>query len=87
MSEYPEHDHLEDIKEDSNIIGEFLEWLHTTMYCIGEYVDDDEAPVCESDISTEKLLAKYFGINLDKLELEKKHMLAEIRGLNENKTH
>lgn len=78
MSDHPEHDKMSAIVAISNSIGGFLDWL-----------DDNEITLCQVDIedgyypihmSKEKLLAKFFGIDLDKIEKEKQQMLKELRG-------
>lgn len=86
MSDYPEHKKLKAIAEQSQAIGEFLDW------CRGEYgyelaewdksrkFDDRMMPVSES---TEKLLAAFFDIDLNKIEAEKRAMLEKMRRMHE----
>ncbi len=114
----PECDKMVVIHEDSQKIGEFLDWLkeqgihlcnpHThNEYCYrygdielkeGEYKSRDYMGqakyVGEKELNCgsrngemfyiredfEKLLARYFNIDLDKVEKEKQAILAEIRG-------
>ena len=70
MSKYPEHEKLGAVKNESQIIGEFLEWLLA-----------EKLIICEEDklIFSGKLLAKYFDIDLEKLEEERRRMLEEMR--------
>lgn len=83
----PEHERLSEIKDRSQAIGEFLEWMQTTKrirLATSHVHTDDCSKWCEREFevftpSTEKLLAEYFEIDLNKLELEKRRMLAEIR--------
>ena len=80
--QYPEHDKLSKIKEQSQWLGGFIDWLnHEKIYTIAEYCDDDYG--CQRLVpahkSIEKWLADYFKIDLSKLEEEKLAMLAEIR--------
>lgn len=64
MSEYPEHDRLQAVHVESQAQGELLEWLRDYK---GIYLD----------ITT--ILAEYHEIDLNKIETEKRAMLAEIR--------
>lgn len=72
--EYPEHAKMAAVQDQSQAIGEFLE---NSKYGL---VDDDDNPVHESIIV---ILAEYFDIDLDKIESEKRTMLARTRGTNE----
>lgn len=97
--ELTEHERLSLIKDKSQAIGDFVEWLaekgirlcreheHT-----GACYDDEEDPshtwpMCELRdgqfiqvyAPITKLLAEHFDINEDKLEREKRQMLADIR--------
>jgi len=76
---YPEHGKLEKVKDQSQLIGEFLEWMEneerTTLYLY----DDEENLVPAMFKGKEILLAKFFDIDLNKLEAEKRAMLDEIR--------
>lgn len=78
---YPEHEKLHKVHEQSQVIGEFLEQLGSEGLSICEYVDrhDRWSPLSKN---TEKILADYFGIDLDKLEKEKRQMLAELQKAN-----
>lgn len=77
---YPEHDKLTLVKERSQEIGQFLEWMQ----------DEKEWVICEREptyrqsyypvgLNMNQLLAEYFEINLDVLEKEKLSMLEELR--------
>ena len=79
---YPEHEKLHLIKDKSQEIGSFLEWLQDDAKIIlAEYDEMDFLyPIY---IRTEELLAKYFNIDLKKIEQEKRAMLDEIRKVNE----
>ena len=127
MSDYPEHEKLEQVQEQSQACGEFLEWLFSEKgYQVCEFVEghDNGEPryltagetkggrtiyVHERgeryngpDISTfnrvqnpaycytptgyypvrasvEDLLAQHFGLDRNKLEAEKRAMLAKLR--------
>lgn len=77
--ETPECQRLSDVQTESNIIGEFLDWLtYDKQYEICERYATTEAylPVHET---TNKLLAEYFEINLDKVEKERRELLEWLR--------
>lgn len=77
----PELDKMLKNKDQSQTIGEFLDWLQ----------NEKEIVLCKWDnkisehhpfpfyTSIEKLLAEYFGIDLDKCEKERRAILANLR--------
>lgn len=67
MSEYPEHDKLTLVKDESQAQGEILEWLADRGWL-------------NLRTSIQAVLAEYHEIDLDKIEAEKRAMLAKIRG-------
>lgn len=83
MTQYPEHEKQRKILEQSQVIGEFLD---SCGYQLGVWRSgrkrsmDDEFYPAHLPIST--ILAEYFGIDLDKIEAEKREMLAETRAAN-----
>jgi hypothetical protein len=83
MSEYPEHDKLNRVKNQTQTIGEFLEWLGEQEYEIcGTDKYDRYMP---TPLTDQQLLAKYVGVDENKLELEKRKMLMKLReGNDEN---
>jgi NAD-specific glutamate dehydrogenase len=65
------------VKEDSQKIGEFLEWLQEENFTIcrmGEF--DYYIPARQS---IEEMCAKYFNIDLKKAEKERQGILDEFR--------
>lgn len=83
--ETPEHDKLRKINDGSQAVGDFLD---STTYTLCEHVD--EADLCgecgepvEGYVPVRKplleILADHYGIDLDKLEVEKRAMLDELR--------
>lgn len=72
MSDYPEHDKLSAVKSETQAQGEFLQW-----------VCDEEGIYLRRSIN--ELLAEYHEIDLDKIETEKRAMLAKIREEDEKK--
>lgn len=83
------------VKDKSQAIGQFLEWLQEEKGVhLAEYhrhtracLDHEAHLVCglledhsvRWSYSIERLLAEYFNIDLDKVEQEKQAMLEEIR--------
>lgn len=81
MSAYPEHDKLAKVAEDSQKLGEFLDWLIEEGHVTPAAEFDPE--VSSPDAIIESLLAAYFRIDLDKIVKEKLEMLNSIRALND----
>lgn len=76
-TKYPEHDRLQSIRHESQIEGAFLEWLAEQGLTICELSHlDNWHPIL---LNIEKLLAKYHGVDLVKLENEKRVMIEEMR--------
>jgi hypothetical protein len=84
VSQYPEHDKLGVIRDQSQAIYDFLEW------CAEEKgaalaVDADHGYEGEKywlPTSRRDLLAEFFEIDQAKLEQEKRAMLDELRRMN-----
>lgn len=76
-SQYPEHEKLSAISAESQAIGQFLDEGTYTLCEVDKY--DRFVPVGKS---IQEILADYFGIDLNKIEAEKRQMLDEIRGAN-----
>lgn len=77
MTNYPEHDKLYAIHNQSQIIGEFLTWLNSQGYSI-EFEGMEIG-----ELSFNGLLAEFFEIDLKKIETEKREILAELRAREE----
>jgi hypothetical protein len=78
----PMLDRMRAVKADSQKIGSFIDWLNERGTPICEKVHDDRfgdemVPVSDS---IEKLLARYFEIDLVKVEDERRALLDEMRG-------
>ena len=82
---WPEHEKLARVQDDADTIAEFLEWLERSSMFVAEwvkypeYVDDRGMPI---RLNREQLLARYFGVDLDQVEREKREMLQDIRATN-----
>ena len=94
----PETDKMIAVKDKSQAIGAFLEWLNNENTVIVRYATKDDerdekgnqTGIHEGDylpfhISIEKMLAKYFKIDLDKAEQEKRALLESIRKIDISK--
>jgi hypothetical protein len=92
VSDYPEHDKLALVKDETQAAGDFVEWLGTQgiflaktyMFTKDDCVTDDEAEMryertCPVAKSLVTLLAEWAEIDQNKIEAEKRAMLATIR--------
>ena len=76
---YPEHEKQSKIIDKSQVVGEFLEWLEQEGMFVGEWSEGERYI---TDGGTNKLLARYFDIDLDKIDDEKRQMIEELREMN-----
>ncbi len=81
--QYPECEKLKAVVQESQIIGEFLEGMGEKGYVLGKRDTEWPYGLTSINIPTEKLLAEYFGIDLNKVESEKRQMLDQMRELNQ----
>lgn len=81
MSDYPEHDKLAKISDQSQTCGEFVDWLQGCglHLCEGE---DDEGRFWPSHRPITELLAGFFDIDQKKIDAEKEAMLDVLRAAN-----
>ena len=83
MSEYPEHDKLEAVMEQSQAIGEFIDC--NDKYVLAEWMEVEGfrgprlVPVSRP---INDILAEYFGIDMRTLESEKRAMLDKLKEMN-----
>lgn len=77
LPECPECDKLSKVSKDSYIIGNFIDWLHEQGIHLRQYTEHDEPSYIVE--STEQLLAKYFDINLIKVETERRALLKALQ--------
>lgn len=76
---FPQHDKLRAIQTDSQICADFIDFLEMNQISLCKCTKNDTYyPVFESK---EKLLAKYFEIDLIELEKEKREILDGLRAL------
>lgn len=83
MSDYPEHDKLSKVKDESQTCGEFIEWLgnEKSIYLgnTREFDDVGERFTTIGIPPIQQLLAEFFDIDYDELMREKDQMLRDIR--------
>lgn len=79
----PECEKLASVSEDSNKIGDFLEWLSAQQVSFASWNNESERwelhPL--DSLSTNQLLAQYYEIDLDKVEKERRALLEWLRGI------
>jgi hypothetical protein len=87
---YPEHVKLRAVRDQSQIIGQFLDWTQQELraelrvWCEEPGVYDYIPVTIDGEYANiERLLARYFDIDLQKIAAEKDQMLADIRQHNE----
>lgn len=75
--EAPECKKLSAVRDESHKIGEFIDWLHEQGIQLCEWMDYEDAPAqyAPTTQTSEKLLAKYFDIDLNKVERERRAIL------------
>lgn len=97
-TKYPECEKLHAVHEESQKIGEFIEWLrYDKGIQLGKYYTVDELNEADPGMEYQsgefiavydpinKLLAEYFEIDLDKVEEERRQILEELRKANDEK--
>lgn len=84
MTEYPEHDKLSAVKDETQAAGEFIEWLESKGIFLAKYQEESNFPR-PVHTSLLDLLAEWRGIDRNKIEAEKRQMLAAIREANKAK--
>ena len=66
------------VGDKSQPIGEFLEWLIGQGLIICKFSDNHGEYIPHYE-PIERLLARFFGIDLDKVEAEKRKILEDLR--------
>lgn len=91
MSDYPESERLHKVSGDVSTLHEFLEWTRSEGLILCRLQDTGrirfDAPVEEyfpSYESMQDLIYRFFEIDDDKLERERRAMLEELRTSNES---
>lgn len=80
--EMPESTKMLKVADTSQAIGSFLDWLSSQkiylVHTVHDAENDREIELSGPGCSYERLLARYFQIDLDKVELEKRELLKWI---------
>lgn len=84
--DYPEHERLSKVRDKSQAIGEFLEWLNEQDLHLARY-DHRGVKLEPVPWEIQNRLADFFGIDLNVLEDEKRTMLDEQRKLKRKWTY
>ena len=88
MSNYPESDKLLAVSGESQNIGYFLDWLRSQGYYLCKFQEEEYNPEIDEMYPAgfyptyeriEELLAKYFQIDMDKVDDERRQMLEDLR--------
>lgn len=79
--ECPECEKLSRVSEEFNKIGDFLSWLSQKDVVLAEWEIDWLIPSSYrlSDSGITKMLADYFGIDLNKVEKERRALLEWVQ--------
>ncbi len=70
------------VKSQSATLSEFVDWLEENGMRICKMVDCEVAPYEAIMETNEKLFARFFDIDLDKLEEERQNLLKACRHVN-----
>lgn len=76
--EYPEHEKMTQVTNESHIIGQFLEYLNEQGIVLGKY-DEQGQHIWPHRQPINERLAEYFNIDLKVIEQEKQQMIQELR--------
>lgn len=85
----PEHDRLAMAKRSNDatqVLGDFLEWLGEQGYFLGQFHDHGNRFVPADSQANDRLVAEFFGIDLRKLDEEKRAILAAVRAFRSEST-
>lgn len=85
MSDYPEHQRQAEFLDEADAIGRFLD---EGPYILGEWIRTGPDYSPESRLvpvtkTVQNILAEYFQIDLNKIEAEKRQMIAAMQAMNE----
>ncbi len=80
---YPLCTRLSNTQRERSVLNEFFEFLDENKFLLCEEDDDGNYPI---RMTREQLLMKFFDIDPNLLEKERRKLLAEQRALNERKT-
>lgn len=76
----PECDKLHAVRDRSQEIGAFLDWLiEDKQYVLAKYTPQADYELVPQNVSIERLLAEYFEIDMDKVDAERRAILESLR--------
>jgi hypothetical protein len=83
-SPWPEHDKQSAVKDTSQAIGEFVDWLATQGIYLLRFNSPTAASSCDHThpVELRRLLAEFFDIDLDVINAEKEAMIDTLRAMN-----
>ena len=67
------------IHDQSQAIGEFLDWCYQRGWFLCEHWESHEFPVPIRENNTHRILAEYFGIDYDAMNKEQEAVLEYVR--------
>lgn len=74
--ETPELDKVQEVRDRSQTIGEFLDWLPSQGIFLARYYE--ERGLSTFAVNIQELLAEYFDIDLEVMEEEKRRLLSGV---------
>lgn len=77
---YPEHAKQKEVWDEAQGVGQFIDWLADNGYEIAEW-DADGRRLHGSGKRPDELIAGFYELDLNKLEQEKRAMLAEMQAI------
>ena len=77
MNTYPECEKLAVVAPNSQKIGDFLNWCETENMFLMRIDADDEIMNLHEPLQV--ILARYFDIDMEKVEIERQQILDDIR--------
>lgn len=85
-NKYTEHEKLKSVQQESQFLGEFLDWMGENGYFICKQEEAENYSnhfiTVQQHKSIEQWLSMFLNIDLKKIEVEKQQMLKEIREMN-----
>lgn len=84
MGSYPEHEKLAARKEEHQNICEFLEYCQNKEMFLAKYKASDKLYGDVETFDPDKIIAEFFGINRRAFNDEKRKMLADFAGGNDD---
>lgn len=72
---------MSEVKGQSQVLGEFLDWLNSQGYILCRPVEGECPPVpyLPAAESVEAILARYLGVDLEAAERERRALLEAVR--------